>query len=220
MFGAIVLLLIFPILLFHIGDVMALYIRRRRTAVQKKLVQQKLKNQLDQRICPTCNCKLEKLAGEKDNVYACNKCNATIILGRIVPKNSKEVQLSAIKLIDRSEERQKKKYDYRNRVEDAAQEVSAVVATIRRAMTETKLLQFDYPRDKSMVGRVTEPYKLAVDGGNNLVLWAYCTEAEGIRMFKLDKIRNVAVQEYAYKPRWDIEDKVENGKDEKKDKGK
>lgn len=193
---------------------MALYIRRRRTDVQKKLVQKKLK----QHVCPTCNGDLKKLAGEKDNVYACEKCNVTSVFGPAPQKNS--AQFGTIKFVDKSKEHEKKKYDYRNKVEDSpAREISAIVSTIRKAMVETKLLQFDYPRDKAIVNRVTEPYKLAVDGSNNLVLWAYCTDAEGIRIFKLDKMKNIAMQDYTYKPRWEIEDKVENGKNDEKDKG-
>lgn len=196
---------------------MAVYIHRRRSVVQKKLVEQKLKKQQDQHICPKCNGQLEKLAGEKDNVYACGKCQTTSIFSGM-QKQGKELRLGAIKLVDRSKEREKK-YDYRDKLKDKQEpQAMGVVAAIRKAMSENKLLQFDYPRDKSMVNRVTEPYKLAADGSKNLVLWAYCTESEGIRVFKLEKMRNVAVQEYAYKPRWDIEDKVEHGKDEEKDK--
>lgn len=194
---------------------MALYIRQKRSKVKDKLVQHRLKEKLTSRVCPKCSGQLDQVEGD---VYHCPKCRETSTLSPLPPhvvKKSKEIQLGAIKLVDKSRDR---KYDYTNKTGSARGVSADVITMIRKAMQEKKLLQFDYPRDKDLVSRITEPYKLALDGSKNLVLWAYCTEAEGIRIFKLDKIKNMSMQEYTYKPRWEIEDKLDENS--KKDQGK
>lgn len=197
-----------------------MYITRRRSPVKKKLIQEKLKKNISTNTCPSCRGPMEMIESKEDSdVYACKKCHATNTFAKhssYVQNKSKEVQLNTFKLVDKSKERQ---YDYKNKEKKPGEVALDSLAVIRKAMTEKKLLQFDYPRERDFVTRVTEPYKLAFDGSKNLILWAYCTEAEGIRIFKVEKIKNLQVKEYTYNPRWGIEDKVANGEDSKNKKG-
>jgi len=197
-----------------------MYITRRRSPVKKKLIQEKLKRNIATNTCPACQGSMEIIESKEDSdVYVCKKCHATNTFAKhssYVANKSKELQLTAFKLVDKSKD---KKYDYRNKEQKPKEIASDALAVIRKAMTEKKLLQFDYPRERDLITRVTEPYKLAFDGSKNLILWAYCTEAEGIRMFKVEKIKNLQVKEYTYTPRWGMEDKVANDEDSKNKKG-
>ncbi len=197
-----------------------MYITRRRSPIKKKLIQEKLKKAISTNTCPSCRGPMELIEAKEDSdVYACKKCHATNTFAKhssYVQGKSKEIQLANFKLVDKSKE---KKYDYKSKEKKPGEVSSDSLTIIRQAMAEKKLLQFDYPRERDLVTRVTEPYKLAFDGSKNLILWAYCTDAEGIRIFKVEKIMNMQVKEYTYKPRWDIEDKVLDGEATKGKKG-
>lgn len=197
-----------------------MYITRRRSPIKKKLVQERLKHNIATNTCPACKGEMERIETKEDSdVYACKKCYATntfLKQSPYVQKKSKEIQLGTIKLVDKSSER---KYDYKNKEQVPGKIPDNALVTIRKAMSEKKLLKFDYPKEKSTITRITEPYKLALDGSKNLILWAYCTDAEGIRMYKIEKMQNIELQEYTYTPRWGIEDKL-NDKDKSESKEK
>jgi hypothetical protein len=187
-----------------------MYIYRRRPAVKKNLAKEKLKQAIRDKICPSCSGQLQLLESEDDKqTYVCTKCHDTSAFAKVPPyveKKTKEIKLGAITLRDRSNER---KYDYKNKGMSENKDVSAeILNTIRDAMSKSKLLQFTYRNDKQATQRVVEPYKLALDGSKNVILYAYCTEGEGIRIFKLGKMEGVSTTEYDYKRRWGIEDKL------------
>jgi predicted DNA-binding transcriptional regulator YafY len=147
--------------------------------------------------------------GDGRQVFVCVKCHATSTfadLSSLTEKKTKEIRLGAITLRDKSIERQKPN-------NSKSKEVNIeLLNVIRAAMSGAKLLQFGYGNDKQIIQRTVEPYKLAQDGSKNIILYAYCTEGEGIRIFKLSKMVDAKLMEYGYKPKWEIEDKLKNGK--------
>jgi transposase-like protein len=196
-----------------------MYVYRKRHAIKKDLAKEKVKQALESKTCPACSGHLEPVESDKDKqTYVCTKCHATNTFASLSPyveKKSKEIKLGAITLRDRSGERAKP-HDYKNKVKIENKEVQTeMLNSIRTAMEGVKLLQFNYRNDKQLTQRVVEPYKLALDGSKNVILYAYCTEGEGIRVFKLGKMENVMVTDYGYKARWEVEDKLDDKQDEK-----
>jgi predicted DNA-binding transcriptional regulator YafY len=191
-----------------------MYVYRKRQSIKKDLAREKVKRALDEKLCPGCSGHLELIEGDDHKqTFVCTKCNETATFASLSPyveKKSKELKLGSITLRDRSGD-SARKYDYKNTTKSANKEPQVdLLAAIRDAMAGGKLLQFDYQKDKQAIQRVVEPYKLAFDGSKNAILYAYCTEGEGIRVFKLNKIANAMVLDYAYKPRWGIEDKLKD----------
>jgi proteasome accessory factor C len=71
---------------------------------------------------------------------------------------------------------------------------SAEVTDIQRAIAERRLLRFTYlsPATVALDDREVEPYDLTTDQGK-LYLRAYCRRAEALRLFRVDRMRNMTL---------------------------
>jgi Zn ribbon nucleic-acid-binding protein len=164
--------------------------------------------------CPKCTNRLERLEESDQNVlFECVRCYSRYTVKQLKDsayKKRHKTRLKAFTLVDRSGEKNSP-YDY-TRTENMHRNKdveSDVLATVRLAMRQEKMLKFVYPRGNALVDRLVEPYKLDLDGSKNVILYGYCSEAESIRIFKLAKMENLAVSEYDFKLQWKIEDSID-----------
>jgi len=78
--------------------------------------------------------------------------------------------------------------------------VRGVFETVQRAMEEKHLLAFDYVSTKAkLTSRLVRPCR-AVLKGNNYYLYAYCTEKQDYRLFRMSRMINCAITEETYIP--------------------
>jgi predicted DNA-binding transcriptional regulator YafY len=52
--------------------------------------------------------------------------------------------------------------------------------------------------------REVEPYEVRVDPKGRRHLYAFCTDKQSIRMFEIDRIKQVLATENAYEARWPL----------------
>ena len=163
--------------------------------------------------CPSCTGRMTKVEDGQQVKFECTKCHADYTTDQIKYKNwhkRRETRFKAIKLIDRSNDKTSP-YDYTNNTVVARNKdvEEKVMLTIRDAMQKKKMLQFRYVSGAEEKIRLVEPYKLTLDGSKNAILYAYCTEGEGIRVFRVTRMLELKVSEYDYKLQWNIEDLID-----------
>ena len=195
------------------------YITRRKSRIKQFWGEEKAKeNPADypSRTCPHCGNQAAALEVQKDRItYQCENCRAKNTYTR-VPDGRKEVrgQTNKLGLVTLRNKKQrndveKMEEEAKDTSEDKAEIVpeDLKVETIRTGMANGKVLSFEYrDRNGQKSFRTIEPYKIAKDKKGNIVLYGFCLEKNGIRMFKLPKIAKLAEQPYDYKPRWPVED--------------
>ncbi len=178
------------------------------------------KNVVLSKTCPHCTHRLiEQGKTDEEVTFECTGCHKTYNFQQLRWKNTvrrQETRYKSFTLLDRSDERTKP-YDYTNTIPVARnKQVDAEhLAKIRQSMESKKMLQFSYPMGNSLKERLVEPYKLTCDGSQNAILYAYCTEGEGIRIFKINRMENVRLSEYDFQLKWTIEDKLDGAKNPK-----
>jgi predicted DNA-binding transcriptional regulator YafY len=74
-------------------------------------------------------------------------------------------------------------------------------------MAEKKVLSFRYTDHNGQESaRTVEPYKLQRAGTGELVLYGFCLEKDGVRLFRLAAMQDCTVDTYAFEPRYPLED--------------
>jgi hypothetical protein len=170
----------------------------------------KLEKHKETQTCPECKKgKLElQDVGKDRNSYKCKSCKATVIFtgGPKQQKTDKNKRLSLLTVRDRSPQKSK---DEKQDSELDPVNKAIMLHTIRKGMTEHTILNFEYiASDGNKSSRSVEPYKLTKNKYGEIILFAYDLEKDSIRVFKLGGMGDIEKQEYTYKPRWDVEDKL------------
>lgn len=71
---------------------------------------------------------------------------------------------------------------------------------IRNAANNQLLVTINYTDSKGIMSeRIVEPYEI-----KNGSLYAYCTDKESIRMFKISRINSAVCSSIKYVPRWPV----------------
>ena len=83
---------------------------------------------------------------------------------------------------------------------------SQVARVVSRAISESKLLKLDYykPNEDEFTERVVEPYAL-VNGLEGWYVASFDPEKDDVRHFRLDRVRNAAIQRKCFKPRPEVD---------------
>ena len=182
-----------------------MYVYRKQSEKRAQLAKQQAKEYQEKRKCPGCSGTLVLTETGKDrNSYVCEKCNAVCTFTLTLPeaKKGKETKLQLLTIRDKSKS-ESDKPDISNEEIDAACEV------IRESMDGARLLTFTYVnRQGKRSTKTVEPYKLAKDGSGNPILYGFCTESEGTRMYKIVNMFKLEIQSFTFKPKWDMEDKL------------
>jgi ribosomal protein S27AE len=158
--------------------------------------------------CPACSGALKIAELHKDRTtYVCTKCGevATFTSGPKFAKPPKSKHATAITLRDRTTKAYKGKSDGVSVYKD----VKDILTIVRRAMSSICVISFEYvASDGAKSARSVEPYKLTLKGGEP-ILYGYDLDAGSIRIFKLAGMSAMEVQQYLFKPRWEMEDKLD-----------
>jgi predicted DNA-binding transcriptional regulator YafY len=169
------------------------------------------------KICPSCKSDKIELTepGRDRTTFTCQKCGAisTFTNAPETTKTKKEPvkKLSAITLRDRSSERKEPTRQKPKALQNES--LHSMLEVIRKSMKDRVILSFDYiASDDRKSSRNVEPYKVTNRNGE-AVLFAYDLESGGIRTFKIRNMSYVENQDYAYEPRYDIEDKLKEKND-------
>lgn len=164
------------------------------------------------RSCPSCGKMADAVQTSDDRtVYKCSHCKAENTYTHPITSPKKKVNEEKLGVLTlRNTEKKDEKPKKEEKPEDTKKESAEIgerITNVRKGMKESKLVQFVY-MDKSgkKSTRLVEPYKLMRDKAGDLILYAYCLDGQGIRVFKLAHTANVAVQDYTYVPRWPTED--------------
>lgn len=194
------------------------YYRARRNPIKEQSGKETAKRVSGTKTCD--NCGEQAVPYERHNdrvVYLCNHCGRqkTYAASPIdiangdepssATKQKKVKRQGPIVFRDRSGENKKKN----NKQEvDVAGSPEEVLKAIRSSMNDKKMLAIEYTDAKGNESvRLVEPYKLAIYKGKP-ILYAFCTESNSVRMFKIKSISSCSVEDFEYKPRWDIIDQL------------
>lgn len=187
-----------------------MYIYRKRP--KNNLLKAQIDNAIKKKICPKCSQPCVSVR-TNENVLTlyCPKCESTINFGNMtvdgLPKE-KETQIGPFTVRDKSGQRQERKPQVK-------QDFAEAISIIREAFKQKKLLKFVYTGHNKQRGpREVEPYKLKLDGSGVPMLYGYCIEQDAIRLFKLEGMSSIELSDMEYKPKWPIEDALEQ-KDER-----
>lgn len=186
----------------------------RGNTFQKHLATEAAKDSKDTRSCPHCGDITVLIESYTDrDTFKCNKCKSenTYTKAHVpsITTKKNEKKLSIIKLRDVSKEKEKPKEEKKPEEEQKPkpQETGVIIPMIKKGLKERKLIQFDYfGQGGQKTTRLAEPYKLTLDKNKQPVLYAFCTDGNGIRLFKLCNIFNLTVQDFSFEARWPIED--------------
>jgi hypothetical protein len=202
---------------------MAIFLRRR----SRKQIELAKKG----KVCPECNSRSIFLTepGRDRKTYTCRKCGTISTFTAPPPKQrpnappgapkSKTKEFSMFSVRETAPLPDQNPVTARfNALENET--IHSMVDVIRKAMENSQILSFTYTAAKGQGFRSVEPYKLTVKGAD-IVLFAHDLEGDGIRIFKLGNMSGAELQEYAFNPRHQIEDKLkdeDDGQDETKQK--
>ncbi len=190
---------------------------KKRSDPKKAWGKIKAKDNVDVRACPSCGEWAEPYEVHRDRItYKCKNCKATntftVLPSEVNQPEKKVKKLGAITLRDKSKKPKKEKALKLDEtpVEDVEEAgLVGAVSTIKQGMKDVKLISFDYVDNKGNVSqRSVEPYKLTVDKNGQVILYGFCTEANGIRVFKIKRAKNCTQLPYEFEPRWPVEDKL------------
>ena len=188
--------------------------------IKKNAGKEAAKGESDTTHCPSCGNVSNLIEKHRDRAtYKCTKCNAINTFTR-PPTDYKNVQKnhpkqSMIVVRDRSKENKKEKKEDvpKSETNDLKNETEEVpkytIDTIRKSLSHAKVMNFKYlDREGKKSARNVEPYKLVRNNNGEIILYAYCLDNEGIRTFKINRIRKVKQLSYQFEPRWPLEDKL------------
>lgn len=185
---------------------------------KKKQAQQSASGLEDEIFCPNCGYEAKLIEIYKDRkVYKCTKCmeisTYTILPDKPNKTNKhkgKQKEIPGIIIRDRSKEKEKDKKEHTKEDSDPP---TTMLQEIERGMESTQILSFEYvTKDGKKSMRRVEPYKITKDASGNIILYAFCLEGGGIRVFKLNGMKNIKSMEYTFKPRWPIENEIKRKK--------
>lgn len=181
---------------------------------KRNVLKQKLAESGAGRSCPACGTFMEFVEGGKDRAtYTCPGCKEVATFtnkptGGNQP--TKQQKGKSFTLRDKSSKSSKHPSTKPPVESQAVTDVTDAVKTIRECMEDQNILLFEYnAHNAGFSARTVEPYKLTRDKTGDIVLYGFDIESEGIRIFKLSKMKNMEKQTFVYKPRWDLEDKLE-----------
>jgi predicted DNA-binding transcriptional regulator YafY len=179
---------------------------KKRGKRKKQLANEKITQHIREMSCPSCKGHMKLIeAGTDRDTLVCTQCNAvhTFTVAPNARKQSDTTELGSLTLRNRSKET-----NTPNKCEPT-QGYQDTLDVIRKCMDDTKILSFNYISvNGKKSARQVEPYKLSRDANGDVVLFAYDIEASSIKVFKLNGIGKLSIQDFDYKPRWDIEDKL------------
>lgn len=200
---------------------MILYKKRNWTNKVRAQKEAKENPDTDERYCPRCFrpiVLIEKLDDRR--VYKCKRCNDTLVYTN-PPKNVPNVKIkkpenSIIMIRDRSKEVKKDEAPPVVNRDLVPTDKNGNIKSIRTAMKEQKRIRLYYisPTTGKESDKLVEPYKLTFDRKGKLILYAYCLEENGIRTFKLSGIITLNIIEDLFEPKWKVEDKTIDEKQE------
>jgi len=145
----------------------------------KKMQQQENLNTTD--FCPKCFSNGNEVNRSARIVsYQCEKCkHKWDVNSAYKDKAIKEKNINGIVIRDRSKEKSQE-------IQPNSQSFEILKAIINDCILSKKLVEFTYDTKD----RIIQPYVIETRG-NSEVLFGFCLEAEGPRMFKLEKIQNM-----------------------------
>lgn len=186
-------------------------IYRKRSDQKREIATRRSQEFEADKACPTCKGTLKIAETQKDRTtYICTKCGevATFTTKPNLAKPPKSKKMSALTLRDRTTQGYRSK---RNGTIPINKNLESTIAEIRKAMAGTCVISFEYiSSDGGRTVRSAEPYKLTTKG-EEPILYGFDLDAGGIRIFKLVGMYSVEMQQYLFKPRWGIEDKLNEG---------
>lgn len=142
------------------------------------------------------------IAGLKSLGSVSDTARMEMLISKLSPKNEAVVSIKDNILIDLSSH-------YKS-------SLSEKITIIRTAISEGKLVNFDYYSEKGKTNRTVEPYFLTF----KWVAWyvfGYCTDKRDYRLFKLNRLWNNKILDYVFAPReipaeeLDFDDYFEDG---------
>ena len=181
------------------------------------------KGESDTTHCPNCGNEAKLIEKHRDRAtYQCTKCNAINTFTRppidYERKHKSKPNQSLIVIRDKSKEASKEKNDLKNETTDLEKGTDDpkngtedlpkyTIDTLRKSLQHAKVVHFNYmDRDGKKSVRDVEPYKLVRNNNGEIILYAYCLANEGIRTFKINRIRKIKQLSYSFDPRWPLED--------------
>lgn len=191
--------------------------KSRLNNMKSRMTSRNVRRVSNERLCPKClvSCVVLKIDADTARLR-CPSCGDVIkFTDAIIPgytpgyTKTKEMKIGPITIRDRSEP-EKKKEEPDQPDPKALEELQKTLDTIRNAVSENKIVRFSYTgRDGKQSDRSVEVYKISRDGSGCPVIYAYCLEAEGIRLFKLKNVASIQMLDMTYTNRWPIEDELE-----------
>lgn len=85
--------------------------------------------------------------------------------------------------------------------------LSEKISLIKKAISDGKLITFDYFYNKGEMTRIIEPYLIAFKW-TSWYVFGYCTEREDFRLFKLNRLWNLQTTNESFSPRKIPQDKA------------
>jgi len=160
------------------------------------------------RPCPRCGNEsrvIERYATKE--VYQCTSCNAINTFRRKLGQKDKrhtEGINPGVIVRDRSKEEK----DDKEITEELPKE-GPILDVIRSGMQDCQLVSFKYvDRNGNKSARSVEPYKIERNKKGEIILFAYCPDSQGIRVFKFKSMQDVNQVPKCFEPRWGMADKL------------
>lgn len=186
-------------------------IYRKRSENKRQLATQHARDFEANKECPACRGALKIAETQTDRVtYICTKCGevATFTAKPLLDKPPKSTKMNALTLRDRTTQGYRGK---RSNFLAVPKDLKKTIDEIKKAMDDTCVISFEYTSaDGSKSARSAEPYKLTLKSGEP-ILYGFDLDAGSIRVFKLAGIASLEIQQYLFKPRWNMEDKLNEG---------
>lgn len=184
----------------------------RKSKIKKEEARKEASNLDEEVFCPLCGYEAKLIEIYQDRKsYKCTKCQK-ISTFTVLPKNAKtgkpkqrkEPEPKGILIRDRSKEVKKEQKEQKIEVED---QEAPKMDPISNSMKNKNVLTFEYiSKDGNKSVRSVEPYKVTKDKKGNIILYGFCLAGKGIRVFKLNGMKNIKSTEKPFKPRWPVED--------------
>lgn len=123
--------------------------------------------------------------------YECEKCKHKWDVNPFYEEKIKKT--SGIVIRDKSD----KKVEHKENVVQnlvVNKDINQIKQIIEEAIDEKKLVQFDYTKQDQKENRLVQPYRLELRK-NELSLFCYDLDNDGIRLFKLANIENITIKD-------------------------
>lgn len=194
---------------------MGVYFKRRISHTKQNAIKESKKNK-QKYFCPYCGNKTESTEEYNDRtIFKCSKCLKTSCINKNFNESKQQKQQSSLIMIrDKSQDKKDQKIlaenKYSQDLSTKNKDITQQINVIKQSMEEKRLLSFTYINRNGKQYKTVEPYKLLKNNKNEVILYGQCTEKNEIRMYKVSNISNLNILEYEYKPKWDIENQLNN----------